>query len=224
MNKAVEISLSPSRILAALLVTIATLAALHVVDMFIHYRIIELHFLIRDLFDLNEEQSFGTWFSAVLLLATGVLLFAASGQSAETRTSPVFWRLLGLGFCLLSLDEVVGLHESLNTAVDFSWTLPGMIVAGLAGLAFVPFVFSLPAKTRWLFILAGAIYLSGAIGMEKIGEEFGQRDLFDTLEYGLLTAFEELLEMTGVAVMAYAVLDYLADPSEARVRMALRVA
>jgi hypothetical protein len=46
----------------------AFLVFAHIVVHVIHYRVRELPWLLTCLFDLDEEQSFPTWFSAVLLL------------------------------------------------------------------------------------------------------------------------------------------------------------
>ena len=57
------------------------------------------------------------------------------------------WYLLSVGSLLLSIDEIAGIHETLNSIDmmgDMSWTIPGAIVAGLAGLYFVPFLLNLP--------------------------------------------------------------------------------
>ena len=68
--------------------------------------------------DLDEEESFGTWFSAVTLLMTGqlLLLHAATVRQAGDRWYP-WWLVLALGFHFLSIDEVAGMHELLNTVL-----------------------------------------------------------------------------------------------------------
>ena len=81
-------------------------------------------------FDLDAEESFGTWYSAVLLLIAGQLLLA---ETLRRRTGSdrwwLAWAVLAAGFHLLSIDEVVGLHEWVNTALgDTPWTLFGFWV------------------------------------------------------------------------------------------------
>jgi hypothetical protein len=49
----------------------ASLITVHVVLTVIHYEISELPWLVRELFDVDEEESIPTWFSsAILLLAS----------------------------------------------------------------------------------------------------------------------------------------------------------
>lgn len=193
----------------------AVLSALHVAVMVIHYRVVEIHWLIRDLFDLDEEQSFGTWFSVVLLLFVGyILLLHARERRAAGDAWQRWWQVLGLGFTFLSLDEMVGLHESFNTAVDFSWTIPGAVVAAFVGGAFLPFLQQLPRRTSRRFVIAGVLYLGGAIGIEFATEPMAELDLLDTLEYNLTTMAEEALEMAGVIFFLHALLAHIAHPQD----------
>jgi hypothetical protein len=62
-----------------------------------------------------------------------------------------------------------------------------------------------------LFLLAGAIYVSGALGMESIGAYIGDVISFNTKAYWLVSIFEELLEMFGVVVFIYSLLSYIKD-------------
>lgn len=67
------------------------------------------------IFDLDEEESFGTWFSAVILLiAAALLVYQARVLRAKGDAWHRWWMLLGWAFCFLSIDEVVGLHEMMN--------------------------------------------------------------------------------------------------------------
>ena len=60
-----------------------------------------------------------------------------------------------------------------------------------------------------LFIIAGCLYVSGALGMEMVGGNY--RDMVGEvdLNYGLITSFEETLEMAGIILFIYGLLDYL---------------
>jgi hypothetical protein len=196
----------------------AILLAAHVMIMVINYRLVEVPWLIQQLFDLDEEQSFGTWFSVVILLFSGfLLLIHAREQRAAGNRWHSRWTLLGYGFLLLSLDELVGLHETLNTAMakDLSWVVPGAGAAALVGSAFIPFLRGLPGRTALLFLGAGALYLAGALGVESATEPMEYLGLLDTLAYNLTTALEEALEMAGVILFLHALLAHLAFPLEA---------
>ena len=212
MAKRIPLNYASKSLPLQLMFVVAVLSFCHIIVMIIHYEIISLPGLFRDLFDLDEEQSFGTWFSAVILLFSGRLLHLQARDPELADSNWRFaWRVLGLGFFFLSLDEVVGLHETLNTITDFSWTIPGTIVAGIVGLIYIPFLRHLPPRSRWLFILSGAIYLGGAVGVEHATNWYEDEGLLDTLEYNLTTVLEEAMEMGGVVLFIYALLSHIAE-------------
>jgi hypothetical protein len=201
MSLQYSLQFSADRLSRLLPVIVLLLCLMHLVVMLLHYQVTEIDWLIRGMFDLDEEQSFGTWFSSIsLLLAALILLQHAKNLDLAQQPMVVAWRILGFGFCLLSIDEVVGMHESLNTAIEMSWAIPGAVIAALVGIIYIPFLLHLPVKTRWLFILSGALYIGGAVGVELLTEPFEEEDLLDTLAYNLTTLVEEGLEMSGVVL------------------------
>lgn len=225
MRNSLSFQLSANSLATRLAWIVAILVVCHVAVMVVHYRVYALSSLFRDLFDLDEEQSFGTWFSAgILLLAGVVLLLYARSLKQEGTVGHRYWSFLGLGFCLLSLDEVVGLHETLNTISDIPWTLPGGAAAVMVGLLYLPFIVSLPARTRWLFLLGGAIYLGGAVGVERATDWYADEGLLSTLEYNLTTALEEAMEMLGVVIFIHALVAHIAGTSRSSVPVEIKVA
>jgi len=169
-----------------------------------HYQVEELEWILwRQLFDVDEENNLPTWFSGFLLGVTAFWLWV--NAEAKHRASDrwwVHWRALALGFFLLCIDEIAGLHESFNTVTDATWAIPGGILALLVGLTFFPFLWSLPKATRNAFFLAGCIYIGGAGGVEIIGAPMDA----DTMTYNLTTVVEEGLKMTGVLLFLMALL------------------
>jgi len=79
-----------------------------------------------------------------------------------------------------------------------SWTVPGGIIAGATGLYFVPFLLKIPRPLAIRFVLAGAVYLGGALGVEVLTDPYLENDELNTLPYNLWTAVEEAMEMGGV--------------------------
>lgn len=169
----------------------AVLVMAHCLLNYAHYEIQEIPWLIRQLFDLDEENNLPTWFSGFLLLNCAAVLFL-SQTVAETRLG-WHWRLLAIGFLILSIDEVAGLHETFHTSIDFNWAIPAAILVGIVGLAFVPFLLALPRKLAVWFVVAGAIYVSGAIVVEWFSRDMDE----DSLAYTFATALEESMEMLG---------------------------
>lgn len=99
------------------------------------------------------------------------------------------WLALAAVVAVLSFDEYASLHETFSgpfrdtfggpRAFYFGWVVPGTVfVAAVAALS-LPFLATLGHRTRRLFVLAGAIYVTGALGLEfiegvvasEIGEE-----------------------------------------------------
>jgi len=201
---------SLTRLPYRLAIAVVVLCSMHLVVMLVHYEFVEIDWLIRSLFDLDEEQSFGTWFSSlILLLAAIILLFHAQKVSASGQPMAPAWWCLGAGFCLLSIDETVGMHESLNTATEISWAIPGAIAVALIGTIYLPFLLRLPRYTMYLFVASATLYLGGALGIELLTESYEEEDLLDTLGYNLTTLVEEGLEMSGVVLFIHALLQHI---------------
>lgn len=184
----------------------ALLVVSHVVFMIVHYRITEIPCGLRELFDLEENESLGGFFTTLILMFAGLLVLYHARQShEENRAIRILWLMLGIGFFFLSIVNIVGLHRIMSALPDVSWTVLATPVAVLVGTAYIPFLLRLPASTRNRFIAAGAIYLAGSIGIDFATEWFPDGAAYDqcmdriaTLGYGLTTAIENALEMSGV--------------------------
>jgi len=158
------------------------------------------------IFDLDEEESFGTWFSAVILLfASLLMIFVAHSLRSQADNMYRWWLILGLGFALMSIDEVVGLHEFINTLnEDSAWTVGAFYLVLASGIFFMPFLWHYRWRSSGLFLLAGAIYVTGAVGIEH----YSGTDL-NSLRYNMLTGLEEGLEMAGIILAIYTTLDFI---------------
>lgn len=87
----------------------------------------------------------------------------------------------------------------------------GLVVLAI-GVSYIPFLFGLPRGIRRLIVIAGSLYVSGALGVELIeGWHYAAHDEIEDLVYELLVTFEESLEMLGTIVSCYALLLFLAD-------------
>lgn len=188
------------------------------------------------LLDAGDENTIPTWFSSAQLLLCSLLLAAiALAQSRRGGPYGRHWGALSVIFALFSLDEAASIHEALGkqlerllgTTAGFEpgglvssfWVVPAAALALVVLVAYLGFIAHLPRTTRRLFLFAGALFLSGALGMEMLEAQVvsayggeagleGARGL-PKVAVGLLTSVEELLEMLGVAVSVYALLDYV---------------
>lgn len=167
------------------------LVAVHLGLYIYHYQVEELPWLLRQLFDLDEENNIPTWFSSFLLLNNAFFLYLYSTQKEVVKRS--YWGLLAAGFLLLALDEVAGLHETFNTAIEMNWAIIGGIGVLFVGVFFVPFLLAIPRRLAMMFMLAGLLYVSGAIIVELLGEDLDS----DSLIYALTVSLEEGLELLG---------------------------
>lgn len=173
------------------------------------------------LFNLDRELNFPTWYSAFMLGFCAVLLkIIAVGKKRQSDRYTKDWQLLSLIFCLMAIDEIVSIHEILiipevSEALNLPWFLHSMWV--IPGVVFVAwfckryrkFVQHLPTKSKQHFIVAASIYIGGALIMEMIGSHFAESQGQQQLLYALIATVEEVLEMTGIITFIHALFYYL---------------
>lgn len=171
-------------------------------------------------FDFDRENTVPAWLSSLGLLAAGVLLlFTAHATGQRRQSGALAWALLGLAFAYLALDESIFLHELLISPVRrvlhaggafyFAWVIPAFAVVAVFGLRYVPFLLRLPRRTRWLFVASAVLYVGGALGMELIGGALAEQDGLKSARYLSVMTLEESLEMLGVALFIFSLLDHL---------------
>ncbi len=169
--------------------------------------------------NLDVERSIPTLFAFILLLTCSFFLFIIASAKREDGKGYMYWLVLSAIFLFLSIDESLGIHESImekmRTVINasgylyFAWVIPYGIGLIVFLLAYIKFLFNLPHKTCILFIIAGFVYVSGAIGLELIGgkcyELYGEH----SLSFVMLSTIEEILEMAGTVLFIYALTSYM---------------
>lgn len=170
--------------------------------------------------DLDGENTIPTYYEGASLLLCALLLQLIAWDKKRTRDRFIWdWRLLAFTFLFLSLDEIASIHEmtidvlreGMHTsgAFHFAWVIPAGILLVLMGVMYVRFLWNLPARSRWLFIISGIAFVGGAIGMEMVGgyiyDKFGPQ----SIQYLSENVLEEGLEMLGITLFIYSLLDYL---------------
>jgi len=188
-TRQLQIKFNDSILVSALFILIVAFTVVYPLLSYLNLET-EIHWLILQIFDLDDENNLPTWFSSFQLTIAAVL----SLEYAQRSTKSKHWYLLGSGFLLLGIDEVAGLHESLNTAMESSWVLPAAIITAFVALYFIPFLRSLPSRLRYPFLAAGAIFLSGALLTEFLSEDMDE----ESFSYVLAVTLEEFLEMFGI--------------------------
>lgn len=177
---------------------------------------------IIEWFDFNAEGNFPTLYSTILFLIAAILLYLIALNSSEKRIGK--WQVLSLIFLFMGADESIGIHEKwifivrstfsdleipLPDLFHYGWIIPYGILLIILFAYFFQFFKNLPRKTIKLFFLSATIFINGAIVMEMFGGRhnklYGGRNLTFTAYY----TCEELLEMVGLIVFIYALLEYL---------------
>lgn len=164
---------------------------------------------LATVFDLNSEANVPSWFqSGLLALCAGVLWTV--GERVRRRGMPDErrWRLLSLVFVVLSLDELAALHEHLTLPVrgalhlsgllTYSWVVVAVPVVALLGAFYLPFVRRLPRRTALGVVVAGAVYVTGAVLIEMIGGELVSLGDAHSVAYVVESTVEEIFEMSGL--------------------------
>lgn len=173
------------------------------------------------LFNLSRENNFPTYFSAFLLLFSGLLALVIYLYQMEVKARfRLQWMVLGLVLIFLSLDEAVQIHERLtkftaprfafldSAFVTFAWVIPYTILFLVVGVYFLRFVWALPNRTRNLFFASGVLFIGGALGFEFIESYVVSKNGFNQV-YWWLSTVEEVMEIAGVIVLIYALLDFM---------------
>ena len=173
-------------------------------------------------FDLDYEENVPALYSAAILMFSSILLAFIAFKNKLLEVSWLPWAGLAAIMCFLSADEAMVLHEPVGQVVQsafgiseayyYVWAIPYSLAAGMFGLLYLKFLLKLPKETRILFFLSGIIFVLGAAGFELLGNLHVQTSgTKKTLFYQLLLVCEEFLEMFGVLVFIYALLQYITN-------------
>lgn len=175
------------------------------------------------MFNVDAEQNVPTMFSIfLLLLATALLMLIAVLKGREGSPYTSRWRLLAAGFLYMAFDEGARLHELFILPMRqllgerelgiffFAWVIPFGLLVLLLAVYFARFVFSLPRRTAVNFVIAAVLFVGGALGMELVGGYYAELYGEDLTYTGIATA-EETMEMSGVILYIYALLQYIGE-------------
>lgn len=174
------------------------------------------------MWDLDVEKNIPTYFSALLLLGASLLLLVVAATEKSAGRPTRAWYVLATGFFAMSAEEVLSFHERLNEPIKavigaerlglfaFAWVIPGIAVVVFLGVCFIPFLMRLSKETRREFLLAAALFIGGAIGVELLAGRYSELHGNDNLIYCVHVIFEEGLEMFGVLFFIRALLRHIA--------------
>ena len=133
--------------------------------------------------DVNHEGSIPTWYATITLMACSVMLAViAVATRVRARPYPLQWTLLSIGFALLSLEEILGVHSQATKVLRSVVSItegPGYVLAmlaiGLVGLGILAVLFGrfyidLPSRWRRWFTIGLVIYLLGVFASDAVGD------------------------------------------------------
>lgn len=170
------------------------------------------------LFSLQKEQNVPTLFSTCLFLLSSIIsLFISYDKSEKGKRK--YWVGLALIMGFLAVDETAEIHEKsmyvtrsfFDTSgyLYYAWIIPWFAFAFLVFLVYIRFLLMLPRKTAFLFLLAGAVFLLGAGGLEAVEGKIDEGGGYMNKTYILAFTVQETLEMLGISILIYASINYL---------------
>ena len=133
--------------------------------------------------------------------------------------------MLGFVFTFLSVDEATQIHDELigtfeqrlaHFLPDFlslGWMIPYFFSVLIIGIYCFKFIFTLPPKTRKLFILSGIIYVGAALGLEFFENHEYKLHGYSHLLF-IYETLQEILEMMSINLFIYSLLAYIASSKQ----------
>ena len=167
-----------------------------------------------------EEGNLTTWFSAMLLLISSILLgLIASASDKQGKPYVKHWAFLSIIFFLMCLDESARIHEltieplrsllNVSGMFHYAWVILAIPSLILLVVFYWKFLRDLPEKSRLLIIITGIAYIISAMGMDMVVGYFISNDSAPRLLEPLLITIEELGENLAIVLFIYALLSHI---------------
>ncbi len=173
------------------------------------------------MFDLDDEANLPTLFASLAMLFAAVVMMTISRFDGVDSMHRRYWIFLAMVFFVIGVDETISLHELVGNIFDtrfdtsgylyYSWVIPYFFLSLGLFLISLRFLLQLPVKVRVLMVSAGLLYVLGAIGLEAVSARHDELHGADTLTYAVVSTFEEIFELSGVAIFIYALLLYVEE-------------
>lgn len=170
----------------------------------------------------------------VLLMNAGGSLFIGLEHRKNGKELALFWVLLSVIFAFLAFDEFASFHEALSKKLEntyeftgpfhWAWVVPYSMFVAVFVAAFSRFLWRLPRPTAMRFVVAGAVYVCGALILEMVESAIWAAEQPESMRPVLLAlvTLEEFLEMLGQVLFFRAVLMYVRDHMGSTITLELR--
>lgn len=214
------ISLSARQLTRIFASIVVTLVLIHVGLQVVRFSIDD-HRLMGALafFSVGADNNLPTFYSAAAILCcSGLLAAIAVAETQRGHRHRACWFGLSLIFAFLSIDEMLSIHERLEEPMSrvfgewsflyYAWVVPYAVATLGVAAFYVPFLLRLPRLTAVRFVIAGSLYVGGAIGFEMIGGAIAAEIGTQTIPYAIAQTIEETLEMVGIVLFLRALASY----------------
>lgn len=172
-------------------------------------------------FALGKEMNLPTFYQSISIFFCSLLLtFIAFATKNKGETQYfLYWFVLAVIFFYLSLDEMLQIHERLIVPLRmllnargilyFTWVVPFAVALAILFAIYIRFLLKLPKRSWMLFILSGAFYVAGGMGIEMLGGRYCSIHGSDNFVYVMYQTAEESFEMFGITIFIYALLEHI---------------
>jgi hypothetical protein len=220
----IRILISPKRVCWFFTGVAACFFFIHIVTMYLVYQRGDesvFTLALARMFDLLRDTNIPTWYSSLIMsISAALLAVIAYAKRAVRGRFARHWFGLSVIFVLLSIDETAMIHEGVQRMLRM-WISSGSTLYSLAAVAatglfalivfvvYLRFLAGIPRRTMVLFLIAGGVFVSGALGLDYIGELYKNAHGEDNFTFAIMNGVEDVLEMGGIIIFIYALLDYL---------------
>lgn len=211
-----QVTVSPSSLFINLIKFLLLLLCLNVLGIVINNVYDNIY--LKKIFsyvDFDTEANIPTVFSFLLLLTSAFILGIIAKKTTNTYQF-YKWAGLSLIFLFLSLDEMVSIHESFIPLLKgfhftgllyYSWVIPYSIGLLIFLIIYIPFLLRLPRSIAFYLVLSGALFVSGAIGVELFEGRHAEMYGYD-IYFSLFYTVEEFLEMIAIILFINTLLKF----------------
>ncbi|SRR5258706_4731934 len=213
----ISISINRKKISIALVAIFIVLLVAHLLVILLRYKLMPESPLAErwdQFFNMDREVNFPTYFNSILLFlaAQTFFLLGTSNQNRDDFYTRTYWYFLSAIFLFLSIDEFVRIHEWFvgwmpqifgvgGTGIfKFAWIIPYGIFVIAFGFYSIRFLLSLKKEYLVKYLIAGAVYVTGALLFEAIGGMVFEQNN-DKISFNYLFFFatpEETMEMLAL--------------------------
>jgi hypothetical protein len=203
---------------------IILLSVMHIAQLIAYFYIGDKEiFDFIQLVDFDYEANLPSLYSSLAILFCAALLWViALQQNRLCMPFKFHWFGLAIIFTFLGVDEAVGFHEEVGDFIEglelfeatgvlyFAWVVPYGFLLFLFAISYIKFVFLLPDFIKIKFIIAGLMFIGGAVGLEIISATEADLHGTETIKYSVLYTIEELCEMFAILLFCDTLLKYIA--------------